>query len=239
MVKRAIAPRHTCNHMSKHSKRFSENAKKVDVKKTYATEEAFKLVKETSTVKFDASVEIHIRLGIDPKKGDQQVRATVTLPHGTGKITRICAFVTDEKVAKAAKVDMVGGEELITEIKKTGKIDCDVAIATPDMMPKLAPIAKILGPRGLMPSPKNDTITTDITKTVEALKKGKIAFKNDDTANVHQVIGKVSFTEKQLQENYETFLDALKKAKSPSSKGTYIKNITLATSMGPGIRVQI
>jgi len=227
-----------CFCMTQHSKRFVESAKKVDAKKTYIPDEAIKLAKETSTVKFDASVEVHARLGIDPKKGEQQVRATVTLPHGTGKTARICAFVANDADAKAAGADIVGGEELIAEIKKTEKIDCDVAIATPDMMPKLAAIARVLGPRGLMPSPKNDTVTTDVKKTIEALKKGKIAFKNDGTANVHQIIGKASFTEKQLLENYETFMDAITKAKPSASKGVYIKSVVVTTTMGPGIKVQ-
>lgn len=224
----------------KHSKRFAEIAKKVDKEKVYPIEEAIKLAKETSTTKFDSSVEVHIRLGIDPRKSDQLVRGAVVLPHGIGKTVKIAAFVAPEKEkeAKDAGADVVGGEEMIADIKKSGKIDFDIAIATPDMMPKLAVIAQTLGPRGLMPSPKNETITTNIEKTVSELKKGKVSFKNDDTANLHQIIGKTSFDEAKLLENYQTLLDTIKKAKPSSAKGTYLKGITLSTTMGPGIKVQ-
>ncbi|MCK5460303.1 50S ribosomal protein L1 [Candidatus Parcubacteria bacterium] len=212
-----------------------------DKTKTYPIEEAIKLMKKTSKVKFDASVEIHFRLGIDPKKNDQQIRSTVVLPHSSGKKKIIAAFVLpdQEKEAKDAGAEIVGGEELIKKIKDTKKIDFEIAVATPKMMKLLAPIAKILGPRGLMPSPKNETIATDLKKTISELRKGKIAFKNDDTGNIHQVIGKISNNEKDLAENYQTFLDALNKAKSPATKGDYIKNITICSSMGPGIKVEI
>jgi large subunit ribosomal protein L1 len=179
-------------------------------------------------------------LGIDPKKGDQQVRSTVTLPHGTGKTKKVAAFVSSpdqEKEAQKAGAELVGGEELIAEIAKTSKCDFDVAIAAPDMMPKMAKIAKILGPRGLMPSPKNETVTSNIGKTVEALKGGKVTFKNDDTANVHQVIGRASFSDEQLNQNFTAFMEALKRAKPPSSKGNYIKGVVIASTMGPGIKV--
>ena len=223
------------------SKRYQEAVKKVEKNKSYSIEEAIKLVKTTATTKFDSSVEVHIRLGIDPKKGEQQVRGTVSLPHGTGKTKRIAAFVAPdrEKEAKAAGADVIGGQELIDAIKQTGKIEFDVAVTMPEMMSKLAAVAKVLGPRGLMPSPKNETITTNLKKTIEELKKGKVNFKNDATSNVHQMIGKVSFTDTQLLENYRALLDTIRKAKPSSSKGVYLRNISLTTSMGPGIRVNL
>lgn len=212
-----------------------------DKTKTYTPEEALEIVKKISKTKFDASIEVHFRLGINTKKGDQQVRGAVSLPHGTGKTVKVAAFVSaeNEKAVKAAGADFVGGEELIAEIKKTEKTDFQVAIAEPALMKNLAVIAKILGTRGLMPSPKNDTVTTNPVKTVEELKKGKISFKNDDTANVHTVIGKISFDTKQLTENYATLLDVLKKAKPASSKGTFIKNISFSSSMSQGVKVNI
>jgi len=223
------------------SKRYQELAKKIDKDKAYPITEAIKLVKEATKTKFDGSVELHVRLGTDPKKSEQQVRGAITLPHGTGKTKKIAAIVSPdkEKEAKEAEADIVGGEDLIEEIKKTSKVEAEIILATPDMMPKLAVIAKILGPKGLMPSPKNDTITTNLKKTIDELKKGKVNFKTDDTGNVHQIIGKVSFETKQLLENYQTFISALKKAKPSSAKGTYIENISLSSSMGPGIKVEI
>jgi large subunit ribosomal protein L1 len=211
----------------------------VDNTKTYSLDEAIALVKETSNVKFDASVEIHAKLGIDPKKGDQQVRATVSLPHGTGKTKTIAAFVgsNDEKAARDAGADFVYGEEDIKKIKDTGKVEFDIAVATPEMMPKLAVAAKILGPKGLMPNPKTETVGPDIAKLVNELKKGKAAFKNDDGSNVHQIVGKVSFDNAKLKENIEAFLDALKKAKPQTTKGIYMKSLYLSSSMGPSIKV--
>jgi len=211
---------------------------KVNSTKTYSLNDAIALVKETSNVKFDASVELHVRLGIDTKKSDQQIRATVTLPHGTGKTKRIAAFVgpNDEKAAKDAGADLVLGEEEIKAIKDTGKIDFDIAVATPDMMPKLAIVARVLGPKGIMPNPKTDTVDKNVTKMIEALKKGKAAFKNDDTGNVHQIVGKASFDTEKLADNITTFLDALKKAKPSGTKGTYLKSIYLTSSMGPSVK---
>ena len=225
----------------KRSKKYQAASKKIDSDKTYTVDQAIKLVKTTNSSNFDASVEIHVRLGINPKKSEQQVRGTITLPNGTGKTKIIAAFVSPEKEneAKEARADIVGGEDLIGDIKKTGKIEFAVALASPDMMPKLAVIAKILGPRGLMPSPKNETITTNLEKTIAELKQGKINFKNDDTGNVHQIIGKVSFAEKKLVENYLAFIQALTKAKPSSTKGIFIKNISISSSMGPGVKVQI
>ncbi len=221
------------------SKRMDNLKTKVDKNKVYSLDEAIKLIKETSGVKFDASVEVHANLGIDPKKGEQQVRATVSLPHGTGKAKKIAAFVAPdkEKEAKEAGADFVYGEEEIKKIKDTGKIEFDVAVTTPDMMPKLAAIAKVLGPKGLMPNPKTETVSPNVKKMIEELKRGKVTFKNDDTANVHQIVGKVSFSEAQLKENVAALLDALKKAKPATAKGTYIKNLVIVTTMGPAIHL--
>ena len=218
---------------------MTEAIAKVDQTKTYSLDEAMQLVKDTSTVKFDASVEIHVRTGIDTSKSDQQIRATVALPHGTGKTRKIAAFVNTEKrkEAEAAGADLIYGEDDIAAIKETGKIDFEVAVATPDMMQKLAVIARILGPRGLMPSPKTNTVTDKIAETIQALKKGTITFKTDDAGIVHTVLGKVSFTREQLLENANAFLDTLRRAKPTSVKGIFIKSTTLTSSMGPGIRV--
>lgn len=221
------------------SKRMVALVSKVDKNKVYSLDEAIKLAKETSVVKFDAGIEVHAALGIDPKKGEQQVRATIVLPHGTGKTKKVAAFVSSEKEkeAKEAGADFVYGEEDIKKLKDTGKIEFDVAVTTPDMMAKLAVVAKILGPKGLMPNPKTDTVGPNIKKMIEDMKKGKITFKNDDTSNVHQLIGRASFTETQLKENLSAFLEALIKAKPASSKGTYIKTLVICSSMGPAIRI--
>jgi large subunit ribosomal protein L1 len=223
------------------SKRYQEVAKKIDANKLYLVDDAIKLVKETSTTKFDGSVELHIRVGIDATKGEQQVRGTVPLPHGSGKTVKIAVFAEGDKAkdAKAAGADVVGGLEMIEEIKSTGKINFEIALATPDMMKNLAKVAKILGPKGLMPSPKNETVTMDITKTVGELKKGKVAFKNDTTGNVHMVIGKISFTPDQIKTNFLAAMDAIRKAKPAASKGTYIQYVSLNATMGPGIAVTL
>ena len=207
----------------------------------YPINEAIEIVKKITKTKFDASLEIHLRLGINPKKGDQQVRAAVSLPHGTGKTVKIAAFVTasNEKACKEAGADFVGGEDLIAEIKKTEKTDFEVAIAEPELMKNLAIIAKVLGTRGLMPSPKNETVTNNPAKTIAELKKGKISFKNDDTANLHAIIGRVSFDSQKLTENYEALLEAIRKAKPSSAKGSYIKNISISSSMSPSVKVII
>lgn len=221
------------------SKRMKALVAKVDKNKVYSIDEAIALAKETSGVKFDASIEIHANLGIDPKKGEQQIRATVNMPNGTGKSKIIAAFVTPEKEkeAKDAGADFVYGEEEIKKIKDTGKFNFEIAVTTPDMMPKMAGVAKVLGPKGLMPNPKTETVSPNLTKMITELKKGKITFKNDDTSNIHVSVGKVSFKEAQLKENVVAFVEALKKAKPGTSKGTFIKNLVMKTAMGPAIRL--
>ena len=221
--------------------KYTEALKLVDPKKLYSPEKALELAKKTSTVKFDASIEVHCKLGIDPAKSDQAVRATLTFPHGTGKSKRVAAFVdpANEKAAEEAGADVIGGERLIDEIASSGKINFDVAIATPPMMAKLAKVAKVLGPKGLMPNPKSETVTTDVKKTIAELKKGKVTFKNDDTGNVHQTLGKVSFETAKLAENLQAFLEALRRAKPSSSKGIYLQSCTISASMGPAIKISI
>lgn len=246
MAKKDVAPKEAKKTTKKVEKKVIK-AKKVDNSaiydrlKSYSIEEALEIVRKLTKTKFDASVEVHFRLGINTKKGDQQVRGAVSLPNGTGKTVKIAAFVSpeNEKAVRAAGADFVGSDELIAEIKKTEKTDFQVAIAEPLMMKNLAVIAKILGTRGLMPSPKNDTVTTNPVKAVEELKKGKISFKNDDTANVHTVIGKISFDNAKLLENYVALLDTIRKAKPAASKGTFIKNISIASSMSAGVRVNL
>lgn len=205
----------------------------------YEIVEAINICKQEAKAKFDESVEVHFNLGIDPKKGEQQIRSSVTLPHGTGKNLKIAAFVTteNEEKAKNAGADIIGGEDLIAQIKKTEKTEFDVAVAEPAIMKNLGQIAKILGTRGLMPSPKNKTITHDIKKAIKELKKGKINFKNDKNGNVHMVIGKMSFSEDKLLENYNKLLETIKKAKPSGSKGIYLKNISLCSTMGSGIKI--
>ena len=209
--------------------------------KFYNIDEAVELVKKMSNEKFDASVEVHVRLGIDPRKGDQQVRTAVSLPHGTGKTIKVCAFVSPDKeeACKKAGADFVGGEDLIAQIKATEKTDFQVAVAEPAMMRHLAQIAKILGTRGLMPSPKNETVTPNPAKAVEELKKGKVSFKNDDTGNLHVSIGKVSFDNIKLKENFTAFIDMVKRVKPTGSKGIYVRNIAISSSMGKGVKVAL
>lgn len=207
--------------------------------KLYSLDEAIKKVKDLARAKFDESVEVHIRLGIDPKKGEQQVRATAVLPHGTGKAKKIAVFTENEKEAKVAGADVVGGKELIQKIKTKGVVDFDIAVATPEIMKNLVQIAKVLGPKGLMPSPKNETVTKDVARTVKELKGGKITFKNDETSNIHQIIGKISWDERKLKENLEVFLAAVKKARPAGVKGVYIKQVVLCSTMGPGIKVTL
>lgn len=223
------------------TKRLKKAAQGIDLSKLYTPQEAIQLAKKTATERFDSSIEVHVKTGIDPKKGDQVIRASVVLPHGVGKTKKIAVFAEGEKAqdAESAGANLVGGQDLIAQIKQSGKADFDVAIATPDMMKYIAAVAKILGPKGLMPSPKNETVTSNVKAAIEAVKKGKITFKNDDSANVHQVIGKKSFDDEKLAENLASFLETLKKSKPATAKGTYIKSITLSSSMGPGIKVAL
>lgn len=224
-----------------HGKKYLEVKKLIDPKKTYSAEEAMDLIKKTSTVKFDPSVELHLKLGIDPTKGEQLVRFTLTLPHAAGKIKKIAAFVSSgkEKEALEAGADIAGGEELIAEMAKTQKINFEVAVATPDMMPKLAKIAKILGPKGLMPNPKTETVNANVKKMIEELKRGKLTLKNDDGGNIHATLGKLSSPTSVILENLKALLEAVKRAKPATAKGVYLQNAVLVTSMGPAIHISV
>lgn len=207
--------------------------------KKHTVDEALEVLATLPKAKFDEAVEVHIKTNIDPKKSDQQVRGTVVLPHGTGKAIKIAAFtLTQEKEAKDTGADLVGAENLIEDIK-TGKqaLDFDVAVATPEMMPKLAAIAKILGPKGLMPNPKTQTVGPKIQPIIEALKKGRLSYKNDDSSNIHMIIGKRSFDSQKLKENFEVLMDEVKKAKPAAVKGRYLINISIAATMSPGIKI--
>jgi len=221
------------------SKRFKDLEKMIDPKKAYPIEEAIDLAKKTAQVKFDATIEAHFNLSIDPKKSDQQVRHSVILPNGSGQNIRIAVLTGNgeqQKNAKAAGADLVGEADLLEEIKK-GKIDFDVLVAAPDTMKLLGPVAKMLGPRGLMPNPKDGTVTNNIAEAVKNLKKGQINYKNDDSGNLHVIIGKASFDQTKLIENFQALLDSVTKAKPTGAKGAYIKNISLNSTMGPGIKV--
>ena len=222
----------------KRSKAYRAAAEKIDRDALYSPLQAVKLAKETSTTKYDATVEVAMRLGVDPRKADQMVRGTVNLPHGTGKTARVIVFATGERAAEAeaAGADRVGSDDLIAEIQG-GFLDFDAAVATPDQMGKVGKIARILGPRGLMPNPKTGTVTADVTKAVSDIKGGKVNFRVDKQANLHLVIGKVSFDEAKLVENYSAALDEITRAKPASSKGTYLRKVAVSTTMGPGIQV--
>lgn len=224
--------------MSAKSKAYREAIAKVDYSTLYTPLNAAKLAKETSSKKQDATVEVAIRLGVDPRKADQMVRGTVNLPHGTGKTARVVVFAVGEKAeeASAAGADLVGSDDLIEKIQG-GFLDFDAAIATPDQMAKVGRIARVLGPRGLMPNPKTGTVTPDVTKAISDIKGGKINFRVDKQANLHFIIGKASFDQKQLAENYGAAVDEILRAKPSSSKGRYIKKVTMTTTTGPGIPV--
>ncbi len=223
----------------KRSKRYKSALEKISADKTYTLDEAITFIKQ-NPVKFDAGVEIHIRLGIDPKKSSQLARGTFVLPNGTGKTKKVAAFVSEAKIAEAkeAGADLIAGEEEIAQIKESGKCDFDVAVATPDMMRKLGPIAKILGQQGLMPNPKTDTVGDDIKRMISEHKGGKVAFRNDDSGNVHILVGRVSFDAADLKKNIKTALEAIEKSRSSEVKGEYITNLVLSSSMGPGIKIQ-
>ena len=222
----------------KRSKKYEEAAKKVDRNKIYSPLEAATLAKETTTVKYDATIEVAMLLGVDPKKADQAIRSTVNLPHGTGKTARVLVFATGQNAdaARAAGADIVGADELIAEVE-AGRLDYDSVVSTPDLMGKVGRLGKVLGPRGLMPNPKTGTVTTDVAKAVTDIKGGKIEFRVDKNSNLHFIIGKSSFTAQQLAENYAAALDEVMRAKPASSKGTYLKKAVISSNMGPGIQV--
>ena len=223
------------------SKRSQEAKLLVDKNKTHTIDEAISLSKKAATAKYDEAIELHVRLGINPTKSDQQVRGTISLPHGIGKSKRVAAFVEADKEAeaKAAGADIVGADELIAEIAQSGIINFDVAIATPTMMPKIAKLARLLGPRGLMPNPKTDTVGPNVQKMVEEQKAGKQSFKNDNSGNVHQVFGRASFEESKLKENLEVLLETIKRLKPSGSKGIFIQSATISSTIGPGIKIQV
>lgn len=222
----------------KRSKALKAADAKVDRSRIYAPLEAIRLAKETSTAKFDATVEVAMRLGVDPRKADQMVRSTVILPHGTGKTARVLVFATGERAeaARAAGADIVGSDELIDEVAK-GRLDFDAVVATPDLMGKVGRLGRVLGPRGLMPNPKTGTVTPDVAKAVNDIKGGKIEFRVDKHSNLHFIIGKASFTDEQLVENYGAALDEVLRAKPSAAKGRYIKKTAISTTIGPGIQV--
>ena len=226
--------------MAKHGKKYLEVSKLIENDKSYDPEEALELLKKTGTAKFDETVEVAFRLGVDPKHADQQLRGAVTLPNGTGKTKRVLVFAKGEKIkeAEAAGADHVGSEELVQKIQG-GWFDFDVAVATPDMMGVVGRLGKILGPKGLMPNPKVGTVTLDVAQAVQEIKAGKIEYRTDKAGNVHLPVGKLSFDADKLVDNYFTLLDTIVKAKPAASKGQYIRNITLSTTMGPGIKVNV
>lgn len=226
--------------MAKHSKKYQEAAKLIEAAKLYSPKEAVELVKKTSVTKFDSSVEVAFRLGVNPKYADQQVRGALVLPHGTGKSKTVLVFAKGQKAqeAEAAGADFVGAEELVAKIQG-GWTDFDVAVATPDMMGVVGRLGKILGPKGLMPNPKVGTVTMDVTRAINEIKAGKIEYRTDKAGNVQSSIGKVSFTEDQLLENYVTLVETLIKVKPSGAKGQYIKSVTLSTTMGPGISIDV
>jgi len=221
-----------------HGKSYRKSAELVERDRLYTPAEAIKLAKETSKVKFDATVEVAMRLGVDPRKADQMVRGTVNLPHGTGKTARVIVFAQGAKAeeAVAAGADEVGTDELVARIQG-GWLEFDAAIATPDQMAKIGRIARILGPRGLMPNPKTGTVTMDVTKAVNEIKGGKITFRVDKHSNLHLIIGKASFSEDQLIDNYAAVLDEVLRVKPSAAKGKYLKKVTFTTTMGPGVPV--
>lgn len=223
----------------KRGKKYAEAAKLIDRTKTYEAAEAVSLIKKTAVAKFDETVEAHIRLGVDGRHADQQVRGAVVLPHGTGKTVKVLVFAKGAKAeeAEAAGADFVGGDELIPKIQNDGWLDFDVVVATPDMMGVVGRLGRVLGPKGLMPNPKAGTVTMDVTKAVADIKAGKIEYRLDKTNIIHVPVGKASFTEEQLAENFDTLMGAIIKAKPASAKGQYLRSVTLATTMGPGVKL--
>jgi large subunit ribosomal protein L1 len=220
-------------------KGYRSAAAKIDRQHQYSLSEAAALARESARAKFDETVELAVRIGVDPRKADQNVRGTVILPHGTGKTVRVAVFAKGEKAreAEAAGADVVGADDLVKRISEEGWLEFDKAVATPDMMGMVGRLGKILGPRGLMPNPKVGTVTMDVAKTVQELKGGKVEYRVDKAGNVHVPVGKVSFTERQLVDNASALLDSLVRAKPVSAKGTYLLNIAMSTTMGPGLRI--
>ena len=224
--------------MAKKSKKMQEALKKVDATKAYSVEEAVALAKDTNIAKFDATVEVAYKLNVDPKKADQQIRGAVVLPNGTGKTQTVLVFAKGEKAkeAEAAGADFVGDDDMVAKIQG-GWFDFDVVVATPDMMATVGKLGRVLGPKGLMPNPKTGTVTMDVTKAVEEVKAGKVTYRVDKAGNIHVPIGKVSFDNEKLVENFKAFNDAIQKAKPATAKGVYITNLSITTTQGPGIKV--
>ena len=225
----------------KTGKRYSEAAKLIEKTKTYDLEEAVALVKKTASAKFDETIEAHFRLGVDGRHADQQVRGAVVLPHGTGTTVKVLVFAKGNKVdeALAAGADYAGGDELVPKIQNEGWLDFDVVVATPDMMGVVGRLGRVLGPKGLMPNPKAGTVTMDVTKAINDIKAGKIEYRLDKSNIIHVPIGKASFTEEQLTDNFQTLIDAVVKAKPAAAKGQYIKSLVVASTMGPGVKLNV
>lgn len=223
--------------MANKGKKYEDARKQIDREKKYEPEEALRLVKDLSKRSFDETVELAVRLGVNPKHADQQIRSSVVLPHGTGKVLRVAVFAKGEKIKEAeeAGADIAGADDLVAKVQE-GWLDFDVAVATPDMMGSVGKLGKMLGPRGLMPNPKSGTVTFDIQKAINDIKAGKVEYRTDKAGNVHVPIGKVSFDLEKLLENFNTIMDALIKARPAAAKGQYIKSITVASTMGPGIK---
>ena len=225
----------------KRSKRYVSNLEKLDKNKAYSAIEAVKLVKETSNAKFDSTIEVAMNLNLDTKKNDQQLRGAVVLPNGTGKTKRILVLAKGDqaKAAKEAGADFVGDLDMIQKIEKESWFDYDVIIATPEMMPMLGKIGKLLGPKGLMPNPKTGTVTMDTAKAIEETKKGKVNYRTDSFGNVHGIVGKASFDDAKLVENLKAFVEAIMKVKLSAVKGTYVKNVSISSTMGPGVKIDL
>ena len=223
----------------KHGKKYIEAAKLVDRATQYEPGEAIALVKKTASAKFDETVEVHIRTGCDGRHAEQQIRGAVVLPNGTGKTVKVLVFAKGDKLteAEAAGADFVGGDELIPKIQNEGWLDFDVVVATPDMMGIVGRLGRVLGPKGLMPKPKSGTVTMDVTKAINDIKAGKVEYRLDKTNIIHVPIGKASFTEEQLSANFQTLMEAINKAKPSSLKGTFLKSVTVAPTMGPGVKI--
>ncbi|MDY6269473.1 MAG: 50S ribosomal protein L1 [Selenomonadaceae bacterium] len=226
--------------MAKAGKKYQEACKLIEAGKFYTAAEAMDLVKKTATAKFDETIELHVRLGVDPKYPDQQVRGAIVLPNGTGKSKRVLVFAKGEKVkeAEAAGADFVGSDEIVQKIQG-GWLDFDVAVATPDMMGTVGRLGKVLGPRGLMPNPKLGTVTMDLQKAISEVKAGKVEYRTDKAGNVHVSIGKASFDAEKLQQNFQALIDTLIRVKPAAAKGQYIRSITVSSTMGPGVPIQV